>query len=69
MTIGYEVKRDADNYPLVDQGAVHGLPTTWNPDNARYYIHAAGTQDGTQVLGTFKHWRNAVAFAKRKAGG
>ena len=60
-------KRDFQQFPLVDQGLVHGLPATWNPDDGKFYIHATGTEDGTNVLGRFKHWPNAVAFAKRKA--
>lgn len=53
--------------PYVDQGHVHGLPVSWNPDDDRFYVHKIGTTDGTNVLGTFSSWRNAVQFARRKA--
>lgn len=52
--------------PAVDQGLVHGLPATWNPDDSRFYLHKIGNTDGASVLGTFKNWGNAVHFAKRK---
>lgn len=65
--IGFDCWRDRHAFPTIDQGVVHGLPATWNPDDGRFYIHAAGTTDGTNVLGRFKHWRNAVYFAKLKA--
>lgn len=62
----FTCKRDRQNFPDVDQGTVHGLPVTWNPDDSKFYVHKAGTTDGTNVLGMFKSWTNAVQFARRK---
>jgi hypothetical protein len=65
---GHRLKTGPDGEPAIDQGLVHGLPCTFNPDDGRFYVHAPGTTDGTNVLGTFKDWRNAVQFARRSAG-
>lgn len=61
----FPCKRGANGEPLVDQGHVHGLPVSWNPDDDRFYVHKIGTTDGTNVLGTFSAWRNAVQYARR----
>jgi hypothetical protein len=61
----HRLKLGANGDPLVDQGHVHGLPASWNPDDNRFYIHKIGTTDGTNVLGTFSLWRNAVQYARR----
>jgi hypothetical protein len=66
MTTAFRCKFGANQEPLVDQGHVHGLPVSWNPDDDRFYVHKIGTTDGTNVLATFKSWRNAVQFARRK---
>lgn len=66
MSSGHVLKLGASGDPLVDQGLVHGMPASWNPDDNRFYIHARGTVDGTNVLGTFSLWRNAVQFARRQ---
>lgn len=63
----FTCKRDRFHFPFICQGEVHGFPATWNPDDGKFYLHAKGTTDGTNVLGTFRHWGNFTAFAKRKA--
>lgn len=66
MSTGYKVKRDILGFPQIEQGLVHGLPVTWNPDDDKFYVHKIGIEDGTNVLGKFHQWPNAVYFAKRK---
>jgi hypothetical protein len=63
----YSVKRDPDGQPAINQGEVHGHPVTFNPDDGRFYIHAPGTTDGTNVLSAQREFRNAVQFARRQA--
>ena len=67
ITEAFCCQRDRFLCPLIDQGVVHGFPATWNPDDGKFYLHAVGTIDGTNVLGRFKRWGNFTAFAKRKA--
>ena len=62
----FKCKRDTFLFPYIDQGLVHGLPVTWNPDDEKFHVHATGIEDGTQVLGRFTSWNNTVAFAQRK---
>ena len=50
------------NEPAVIQNPLNGWNMSWNPDDGRYYMEYP---DGT-AAGTFKDWRNAVQFAKRK---
>ena len=63
----YRLKRHPGNEICVDQGIVHGHPASYNPDDDRFYIHEPGVTDGTGVLGTFRDWRNAVQFARRRS--
>ena len=63
----YRLKTHPNGEPMVEQGLVHGSPATFNPDDNRFYIHAPGTMDGTNVLATFADWRNAVQYARRRA--
>lgn len=62
----YRLTRDRNGDPVVDQGLIHDYPITFNPDDELFYVHAPDTTDGTNVLGRFKDWRNAVQFARRK---
>jgi len=66
MATTFRCKFGSNCEPLVDQGHVHGLPVSWNPDDDRFYVHKIGTTDGTNVLAIFKSWHNAVQFARRK---
>ena len=65
MGITYRMKRGPDGEPAVDQGLVHGLPCTYNPDDGRFYLHAPGTSDGTNALTAYSDWRNLVQGARR----
>ena len=60
----YYRKRDSDGLLCIKQGIVHGYPVTYNPDVGRFYVHKINTTNGTNVLATFKDWRNAVQFAR-----
>ena len=64
----YSVKRMPCGEPDIDQGLVHGFPVTFNPDDQRFYLHAPGTTDGTNVLSTKREFRNIVQEARRRAG-
>ena len=67
MNIRYYRKRHANGLIAVDQGIVHNHPVSYNPDDGKFYIHEPGVTDGTGVLATFKDWRNAVQFARRRS--
>ena len=45
--------------PAVDQGMIHGLRVTWNPDDGRFYV------EGPDGVHTFDLWRNAVQYCRR----
>lgn len=47
----------------VDQGSLGDCQLSYNPDDGRYYV----AYDEESVA-SFAEWRNAVQFAKRKAG-
>ena len=71
MTLSiHRVRRNSEEYAL-DQGEHYDLAFSYNPDDECFYIHSAGTTDGTNVLARFaansKGWANAVAYARRKA--
>lgn len=61
------LKKVAPGVPAIKQGIVAGHPISWNPDDARFYVHATGVMDGTEVLGTFVELRNANQFARKLA--
>lgn len=66
-TDGYSPCHSTPDLFAVDQGVVHHHPVTFNPDDDRFYVHTPGTTDGTNVLGRFKDFRNAVQYARRRA--
>jgi len=66
-SIAYYMRRDGNGEPAVDQSIVHGFPVTFNPDDGQFYVHARGTDDGTNVLVTRRDWRNIVQCARRLA--
>lgn len=63
---GHRLKRTRSGEPEVEQGVVHGHPCTFNPDDELFYVHAPETTDGSNVLGRFKDWANAVQFARQR---
>lgn len=65
MMLGYKRIFAVPGELAVDQAVINGKPLTWNPDDGRFYVHAPETVNGTNVLGTFKEFRNAVYFARR----
>ena len=65
--IQHRVREDAPGQPSIDQGLVHGLPVSFNPDINAFHVHAPGTTDGTNVLATAREWRNLVQRARRLA--
>ena len=67
IKINYYKKRHPNGLICVNQGIVHGHPASYNPDDGKFYIHEPGSTDGTGVLATFKDWRNAVQFARRRS--
>jgi len=65
--IPHHMRTDAQGQPAVDQGTVYGFPVTFNPDTNYFYVHAPGTDDGTNVLLARRDWRNLVQSARRLA--
>jgi hypothetical protein len=59
----YVLRKFINGEPFVDQYTKRGINLSWNPDDGRFYISNLISK---KTLGSFKDWRNAVQYFKRK---
>jgi hypothetical protein len=62
MQLQHRMKRLSNNEPDVDQGFLNGFWLSYNPDDELFYVED-GSEQTTRAR--FKHFRNAVQFARR----
>ena len=59
------MKKIANSEPACDQGLYNGHRITYNPDDGRFYVHERVDGYGDEpTRATFKHWNNAVHYAR-----
>jgi len=59
----YVLRKFINGEPFVSQYESGKLCLSWNPDDGRFYISSLISKE---TLGSFKDWRNAVQYFKRK---